>query len=257
MDPTRGLNAISQEERSTFAKIPKKRMIAGIRAHTRFYKKLLSFSDFGEVADFIGICNQPPTYTTFKIFIEVTLGRRRADCVIVTFEADICRCFIIELKTCMRHASNPVSVTRRIQRHEGISQLSDCVTFLLEACSTRDIDNKCTVSLHPVLLLKNQRTLKTVHIEFPQFSQLGTAVSVSRLLSLLDRAHDGTLRARLCEQLSNPPPRRSRIQLGTKREKHVACPPRGDPPGGSNEPHGPSGWLESILIRNKSRPPQV
>ncbi len=74
-----------------------------------------------------------PTFTDFRLFFEVTLGRRIADCVVVALQPSP-RCYIVEFKTAMSNTANPQSVTRKAQRLEGTAQLCDCANFLRTSC---------------------------------------------------------------------------------------------------------------------------
>lgn len=131
MDPTRGLCALSTHDLAKFHSLPRleRRQVS---ERTFGVTPSCSLKSWEQLASFLSL-PPGPTFTDFRLFFEVTLGRRIADCVVVALQP-YPRCYIVEFKTAMSNTANPQSVTRKAQRLEGTAQLCDCANFLRTSC---------------------------------------------------------------------------------------------------------------------------
>nr|AWG92382.1 BXRF1 [human gammaherpesvirus 4] len=222
MDPTRGLCALSTHDLAKFHSLPPARKAAGKRAHLRCYSKLLSLNSWEQLASFLSL-PPGPTFTDFRLFFEVTLGRRIADCVVVALQP-YPRCYIVEFKTAMSNTANPQSVTRKAQRLEGTAQLCDCANFLRTSCPP--VLGSQGLEVLAVLVFKNQRSLRTLQVEFPALGQKTLPTSTTGLLNLLSRWQDGALRARLDRPRPTAQGHRPRTHVGPKPSQLTARVPR-------------------------------
>lgn len=186
MDKFKGLNSITVEQRKLFEQIPNKRKRAGKRAHILFYRKLKSYNNFSYVAKFLNIEHPCPKGIQFKMFFEVSLGHRIADCIIVTLSGETINCYIIELKTCMSNSDTMTLPIRQIQRLQGTSQLSDSVKYL----QTFSPNGTTECAIIPLLLFKTQKSLKTIFSEIISFSINRTYTSHKKLINFLSTRQD-------------------------------------------------------------------
>ncbi|AIU39545.1 nuclear protein UL24 [Equid gammaherpesvirus 5] len=151
---------------SALSKLPPKRKIAGQKAHLEMYKKLSKYASVGSLLKFLAIDHPCPTRCDVKIFFEVCLGHRIADCVILLSCGETRMCYIIELKTCMSDSTSMFNETRLCQRSQGLCQLSDALKFI----SYNAPSGRQKWHLVPHLIFKTQRGLKTLYTETPQFT---------------------------------------------------------------------------------------
>ncbi|ALF03264.1 BXRF1 [macacine gammaherpesvirus 10] len=240
MDPTRGLCALSANELERFHSLPAARKAAGKRAHLRCYSKLLSLQRWEQVASFLSL-PPGPAVTDYRLFFEVTLGRRIADCVVVALQP-FTHCYIVEFKTAMSNAANAQSVTRKAQRLEGTAQLCDCANFLRTSCPPSSPGSQ-GLEVSAALVFKNQRSLRTLQVEFPALSQKTLPTSTSGLLSLLSRWQDGALRARLDRSRPTAGRRGPGAHVGPKSAQRAARVPRGTRAGGAGGRKGQGGTV--------------
>lgn len=150
---------------SALSRLPPKRKLAGQKAHLEMYRKLAKYSSVGHLLKFLAIDHPCPTRCQLKIFFEVCLGNRIADCVILLSCGETRLCYIIELKTCMSDSPSMYNETRLCQRSQGLCQLSDALRFI----SFNAPAGRQKWHLVPHLIFKSQRGLKTIYTETPQF----------------------------------------------------------------------------------------
>ncbi len=157
------------------------------------------------------------------------------------------RCYIVEFKTAMSNTANPQSVTRKAQRLEGTAQLCDCANFLRTSCppvlgsqglevlaalvfknqrSLRTLQVEFPAQSWRRLVFKNQRSLRTLQVEFPALGQKTLPTSTTGLLNLLSRWQDGALRARLDRPRPTAQGHRPRTHVGPKPSQLTARVPR-------------------------------
>ncbi|ARW78083.1 nuclear protein UL24 [Common bottlenose dolphin gammaherpesvirus 1 strain Sarasota] len=210
--------------------LPARCKAAGKKAHLKVYRKLLGFKTLRGLSLFLDLGQPVESSAKHRIFFEVRLGRRIADCVLIVKTEDRGVCYIIELKTCMTQNVNIFSPIRQAQRLQGLAQLSDSVKFLRDALPS----GPESWFIIPVLLFKSQGSFKTLHSETYQSSSQGARTSWERLTNFLfvreDDAVTGALR-----QNRRPRVVPDRNLLGpqvVKRHVRKRRPPqRGDAPG--------------------------
>lgn len=186
MDKFRGLNSITEEQKQLFNKIPSKRKKAGIKAHINVYKKIQSYSNFSHLVNFLNMPHPCPKGVNFKVFFEVTLGQRIADCVILATSGETKNCYIVELKTCMSNTTSMSSPVRQVQRLQGTAQLSDSIKYI----GSNAPNGTREYSLIPLLLFKTQKTFKTIFSECPQFHINKIFTSDKKLITFLSQRQD-------------------------------------------------------------------
>lgn len=218
MDKFKGLNAITANQKKIFNSIPNRRKKAGIKAHINVYKKIKAYSNFTHLSKFLGLPHPGPQNVEFKIFFEVSLGNRIADCVIVAMSGETRICYIVELKTCMSNTASFESPIRQVQRLQGLAQLTDTVNFL----KNNSPSGSGKYSLIPVLVFKTQNTFKTVAHEVPTLKANIFFATDSKLISFLSQRQDVSISAILNTPASKRTPKRGRRKpacLGPKQKK--------------------------------------
>ncbi|AJE29661.1 ORF20 [macacine gammaherpesvirus 12] len=147
--------------------LPTARKRAGIRAHLAVYRRLIKHRSLGDIFKFLSICStrEATEDAQFRIFFEVTLGKRIADCVLTVESKNQKTCYVVELKTCLSGFVFPGSAIKISQRRQGLEQLTDSVAYIGRA-APKGHENW---SVRPLLLFKNQKTLKTIHTESSAF----------------------------------------------------------------------------------------
>ncbi|AJG42946.1 hypothetical protein KM481_gp16 [Harp seal herpesvirus] len=147
------------------SRLPAKRKNAGKKSHLKVYKKLLRFKNTHKLLKFLDINHPCPSKGSFKLFIEVALGNRISDCVLLLTWGENRICYIVELKTCMSHQVDMLQDIRRAQKSQGLYQLCDAVRFVQNSAPAGR--QKWTIVPH--LVFKTQDALKTIHSETPTF----------------------------------------------------------------------------------------
>ncbi|AGY30703.1 ORF20 [Retroperitoneal fibromatosis-associated herpesvirus] len=208
--------------------LPAARKQAGARAHLATYRRILKYSTLPQILHFLSLETESPPPGPHKIFFEVTLGQRIADCIITVPGSQRPVCYIIELKTCMSNSIMFNDTVRASQRTQGLCQLADSVRYLSQAVPPGDE----TWSVVPVLIFKNQKTLKTMQLETPPTGSLAVRTAANKLTAFLHRREDARVRKMLSALsqttpvvrgrsiLDTPPRKRAvRIQTGSRRSK--------------------------------------
>ncbi|AAD21346.1 unknown [Macaca mulatta rhadinovirus 17577] len=175
---------------ATLEALPASRKRAGTRAHLAVYRRLIKHRSLDDILKFLSI--RPTLRATknvkFRIFFEVSLGRRIADCVLTVNSEHQKTCYVIELKTCLSAAVFPGNAIKISQRWQGLHQLTDSVAYIGRA-APRGHENW---SVRPWLLFKNQKTLKTIHTEssaFPPTFINTTSAALNGFFSQWEDAH--------------------------------------------------------------------
>ncbi|QDQ69228.1 nuclear UL24 [Colobine gammaherpesvirus 1] len=200
-----------REAKKHLKRLPAARKYAGVRAHLKTYRQIVTYSTLSEILSFLCIRPESPSIGTHKLFFEVRLGLRIADCII-TIQGGACPlCYIIELKTCLGNSIPLTDTVRKSQRVEGLSQLTDSVRYLTQAVPP----GREVWAVVPVLIFKNQKTLKTVHCETPLRSPATIQTTTARLDTFLARRQDERVREMLSKVSQATHMVRSRAVLDT------------------------------------------
>lgn len=170
--------------------LPTVRAKAGKRAHLRCYKKLTTFSNIAKVFEFLKIPHNFTHVTPFKLFFEVSFGKRVADAIIVVQDTREMHCFIIEFKTCKGKSINMTSVTRQAQIVEGKKQLLDTTQIVAGLQPTGP--RRCY--LHAYLIFKSQRDLVTLYSHKLKLMTISVCTQNSTFLNYLATREDRTVR---------------------------------------------------------------
>nr|pir hypothetical protein EBXRF1 - saimiriine herpesvirus 1 (strain 11[Onc]) [Saimiriine alphaherpesvirus 1]BAA00431.1 unnamed protein product [Saimiriine gammaherpesvirus 2] len=187
------LSVIKQRDKEVLAHLPNKRKIAGNKAHLETYKKLAKYTVSASIFKFLSISHPCPLRAKTRLFFEVSLGNRIADCVMLTSCGETRICYVIELKTCMTSNLDLISDIRKSQRSQGLCQLADTVNFIHNYAPL----GRQAWTVLPILIFKSQKTLKTLHIETPKFPVNLTHTSEEKLSCFLWSRADVEIRKKI------------------------------------------------------------
>ncbi|AAO12324.1 hypothetical protein KM546_gp17 [Porcine lymphotropic herpesvirus 3] len=186
-----GFWAMLNSYKGTFelSELPDKRKRAGVLAHKRVYKKMLQYVTFTHLSNFLSIAHPCGKDVNFKIFFEVTLGSRIADCIVLAVSKQGRVCYVIELKTSLgsKFILNDVKAA---QISQGLSQLLDSTTYLYNH-APKDTEAWTIV---PHLLFKCQKTLQTIYSETPKLKKIHINTRGDKLSAFLYAREDAGLR---------------------------------------------------------------
>ncbi|AZB49193.1 putative membrane or tegument protein [Phascolarctid gammaherpesvirus 1] len=182
---------------SALALLPNYCKARGKRAHVMFYRKLQNFKRPQSLFKFLGL-GLEKTKIGVQLYFEVNLIKRVVDCIVLRQTENDNTCFVIELKTCMAGRMGSGGAVRAQQRIEGLRQLRDSTRTI---CSEAPAGSEEWI-IHPVLLFKSQRSLRTIYIEHPTFmTNVKVSSSLSRLRGFFSSRQDKSLiRAIKCSQ---------------------------------------------------------
>lgn len=180
------------------------------------YKKMVKYKSAGALLTFLGIKDVAHSKTTFKIFFEVTLGNRIADSVLLTQYGDTRNIYIIEFKTCSSDRVDVYSEIRRSQRLQGLQQLADSIKYI----GTNIPSGRTPWLIHPYLIFKSQKTLKTIHCERPNFTINLIHTNTDRLLTYFSALEDVNFK-RTKLTVTKPQQSSKHYILGTKPKQYI------------------------------------
>ncbi|AIB03175.1 ORF20 [Bovine gammaherpesvirus 6] len=204
--------------------LPIKRKVEGVKAHQKVYTKLLQFTTFTKLSKFLGIIHPCPCKVKFKLFFEVTLGNRIADCVVLAVQGENRVCYVVELKTCMNNTF-ALSAVQSAQMLQGLAQLSDSTKYLFQ---NAPVDNQnWTIVAH--LVFKSQSSLKTIHVEQPKLIFSSMLTRVDKLAAFLHTREDATFRQLLRSNKAIKEVAKRKRVLGTKSKARAQNKPPQNP----------------------------
>ncbi|ALE14731.1 ORF20 [Felid gammaherpesvirus 1] len=177
--------------------LPASRKAAGKKAHLKIYKKLLGYRNTNSLLKFLSITHPCPNKCTFKLFIEVSLGNRISDCVLLLTCGESRICYVIELKTCISKQTNMSRDIRQAQKSQGLHQLLDAVRFVQNSLPL----GRQKWNLIPHLLFKCQNSLKTIYQESPAFMTNLAFSNHQKLSQFFTQREDLGLKKRLSSHL--------------------------------------------------------
>nr|AIA82765.1 hypothetical protein [Bovine gammaherpesvirus 4]QJC19193.1 hypothetical protein [Bovine gammaherpesvirus 4] len=210
--------ALKQKDTKTIlSTLPLGRKALGQRAHLDTYKKILSYVKIDSLFKFLSIKKPDTEPQKVRLFFEVTLGRRIADCILLVFGRSDKTCYIIELKTCMPKTYNMTSDVKLAQRTQGLNQLMDCASFLNSHCPV----GNSTWKVYPHLLFKSQRSLKTIYTETAFIPPNHIHSNDDKLISFFFSREDDVMRKLLYSSLQRPPSTHIRPVLGTTSQQRT------------------------------------
>ncbi|AAO12362.1 unknown [Porcine lymphotropic herpesvirus 2] len=179
----------SSQSSFQLSELPDKRKKAGVLAHKRFYKKMLQYGTFTHLSNFLNITHPCTNDVNFRIFFEVTLGSRIADCIVLAVSKQSKICYVIELKTSLG-SKFILNQVKAAQVSQGLAQLSDSTRYLCNHIP-RDIQPWTII---PHLLFKCQKTLATIYSETPKIKTLQVNTRGDKLSAFLHVREDASIR---------------------------------------------------------------
>ncbi|ACY00418.1 ORF20 [Human gammaherpesvirus 8] len=198
--PSAMVRPTEAEVKKSLSRLPAARKRAGNRAHLATYRRLLKYSTLPDLWRFLSSRPQNPPLGHHRLFFEVTLGHRIADCVILVSGGHQPVCYVVELKTCLSHQLIPTNTVRTSQRAQGLCQLSDSIHYI--AHSAPPGTEAWTIT--PLLIFKNQKTLKTVYSESPGAFPTPVHTTEGKLCAFLTARENADIRKVLSKVPKKP-----------------------------------------------------